>query len=231
MEKPESIFRKYLAARAVSMTEAHGAICRAVFEIHDHFTLEELGDKLISRVNGKQMFDILNQLVGAGLVRKVIFREDQVFYEHVYGHVHHDHLVCISCGKIIEFTHPAIEISQEEVTQKHGFKMLRHSLRIAGLCAACREKTDATQVAPAPEQRRQPEMPLSMVNNGEHVIVGSIRGGKQMLQRLASMGITQGDEIEVIQNTFTGPITVRARDSRIAIGHGMSHKIFVKLIT
>ncbi len=231
MDSPKKLFKKHLSERNIQMTDIHKSVCDEVFDIHDHFTLEELGRRLDEKVTIGQAEATLAHMVCAGLVRKVIFREDQVFYEHVYGHVHHDHLLCIGCGKVVEFTHPDIEINQEIVAREYGFEMLRHALRIEGLCGECRIITDSTEIAPVPFQPKQPEMPLSMINNGEHVTVGAIHGGRKMQQRLASMGIIQGDDIEILQNTFAGPITVRTRDSRIAIGHGMSHKIFVKPVS
>ena len=75
-----------------------------------------------------------------------------------------------------------------------------------------------------------PGMPLSLVGNGECVRVAEIHGCREMKQRLAALGMKPGEAIEVLQNTFTGPVTVCVKDSRIAIGRGMSHKIFVKPI-
>lgn len=227
MEKPEVLFARYLSERKIPMTQVFKSVCEAAFDIHDHFSLDELSARF-NDIDNKQVEAVLVQLECAGLVRKVIFREVEVFYEHVYGHLHHDHMHCVSCGKIIEFTDPTIELSQKDVAENHGFKMLRHTLRIEGICKDCQARSEEHPVAPHPETAKIPEMPLSMAANGERYIIGKVRGGKDLFQRLASMGVTQGDEIEVIQNTFAGPVTIRAKDSRIAIGHGMSHKIYVK---
>jgi Fe2+ transport system protein FeoA len=109
--------------------------------------------------------------------------------------------------------------------------MLRHSLRIEGICADCQGAVKATAIVPEQKYAVAPNLPLTMIANGEAVEVVKIRGGRKANQRLASMGIRVGDQIEVIQNTFSGPITIRSRDSRLALGHGMAHKIIVKQIT
>jgi Fur family transcriptional regulator, ferric uptake regulator len=230
MKEALKLFTKYLDKQGIALSEAHKSICLAAFDMHDHFTLGDLCSRFPDH-SETQVEEVLSQLVLSGLVRKLIFREDRIFYEHVYGHIHHDHLICVGCGKIDEFTHPDIEIKQADVAREYGFEMLRHALRIEGLCADCQKKPKVTNLAPAPKLPRRAEIPLSMAANGEHVQVSKIRGGKHMQQRLASMGVIPGDNIEIVQNTFTGPITIRARDTRIAIGHCMSHKIFVKSVS
>jgi Fur family ferric uptake transcriptional regulator len=143
----------------------------------------------------------------------------------------HDYLVCINCGKIVEFNRPDIKAAQKEVAEEHGFRMVPHALRIEGLCAECREKNGTAQFEQPHQASRPVELPLSMVGGGERVRICMIRGGRNIKQRLASMGVTPGDEIEVLQNLFSGPITIRVKDTRIAIGHGISHKVMVKPIS
>lgn len=226
MKDPEAVLSEYLSKREIAMTDEHRSVCSAVFNIHDHFTRDALCFQLkgISRTSVEAT---LEQLIGAGLVREVALRGSHVFYEHTYGHPHHDHLVCVACGKIVEFSHPDIEVSQEVVVREHGFELLRHALRIEGLCPECRARKQSTDLSPAPDVPKAPEMPLSLASHGERVIVRTIRGGGDIQRRLASMGITLGETVEVLQNHFAGPIIVRARGSRIAIGHGMSHRIYV----
>ncbi len=221
------LFTEYLAKRGIHLSNVHKKICVAAFDMHDHFTLEDLCARF-QDICAAQVEAVLSQLVCSGLVRKVIFREDNIVYEHVYGHIHHDHLVCLGCGKIEEFTHPDIEINQADVAKEYGFKMLRHSLRIEGLCSVCRKKSRATDVAPPPKMLHRAEIPLSMIGNGERVRVALIRGGREIKQRLFSMGLCEGDDVEILKNTFAGPLTIRVKDCRIAVGHGIAHKIFVK---
>jgi len=81
-------------------------------------------------------------LVQSGLLREVIYGERHAHYEHVYGHEHHDHLVCNNCDKIIEFTEHRIEKLQEEVCKKYKFKAESHRLQIQGLCENCSKKNN-----------------------------------------------------------------------------------------
>jgi Fur family ferric uptake transcriptional regulator len=56
------------------------------------------------------------------------------------GEQHHDHLVCTSCGAIIEFENSRIEELQEKVAQEHGFQIVSHRLELYGKCGKCAGK-------------------------------------------------------------------------------------------
>ena len=62
--------------------------------------------------------------------------------------VHHDHLICERCGRIIEFVQPRIEELQEELAQRYGFVATTHKMEIYGICKACRESLDPLQGRP-----------------------------------------------------------------------------------
>ncbi len=75
-----------------------------------------------------------------------------------------------------------------------------------------------------------PAMPLAMACAGEKVRIVSLAGGRGMHQRLASMGLSVGSEIEVIRKGVPGPFLVASGDTRLAIGAGIAHKIMVSPI-
>ncbi len=71
-------------------------------------------------------------------------------------------------------------------------------------------------------------MPLSMVAPGQEVKLVAVHGGRGIRRRLADMGFNPGVKIKVIQGGFqSGPIIVAIRDARVALGHGMAHRITV----
>lgn len=69
---------------------------------------------------------------------------------------------------------------------------------------------------------------LSAVHSGEQVCIHRIRGGHQLLSRLASLGFTPGARLRVVQNYGRGPIIVKLRDTRVALGRGEAAKIEVE---
>lgn len=96
-------------------------------------TGEEIGLATIYRV--------LTQFEGAGLVIRHHFETGQALFELERGK-HHDHLICVKCGKIIEFVDEAIEAKQKEIAAKNGFRISDHSLIIYGVCGneSCQQK-------------------------------------------------------------------------------------------
>ena len=70
-------------------------------------------------------------------------------------------------------------------------------------------------------------MPLSMVQSGESVQVVNIRAGWGLQRRLADMGLTPGVRVKVINSGGRGPVVLDIRGSRLALGHGIAHKIMV----
>ena len=69
---------------------------------------------------------------------------------------------------------------------------------------------------------------LSGAKNGDAVRIRKMQGGQQFLSRLASLGFTPGAHLKVIQNYGSGPIIVRVRDTRVALGRGEASKILVE---
>ena len=75
------------------------------------------------------VYRVLNQFEAAGLVVKHNFEGGQAYYELDSGS-HHDHMVCVETGKVIEFSNAEIERLQGEIAAKHGYEIEDHSLVI-----------------------------------------------------------------------------------------------------
>ena len=80
------------------------------------------------------IYRVLTQFEGAGLVIRHHFEGGQAVFELDRGK-HHDHLICIKCGKIVEFVNAAIEDQQKKIAQQEGFTITDHSLIIYGECS------------------------------------------------------------------------------------------------
>lgn len=96
-----------------------------------HESGEEIGLATVYRV--------LTQFEEAGLVIRHHFEGDVSVFELDQG-THHDHLVCIQCGKVEEFMDASIEKRQQEIALAAGYIMTDHSLNIYGVCEGCQRK-------------------------------------------------------------------------------------------
>lgn len=142
IEREMDAYRKALAAKGFSSTRQRLQLGEIVFSTHGHFTVDDLVDlarKAGVRVGRVTVYRTLNLMVDAGLVEERPFDRERMHYEHTVGHEHHDHMVCISCGKVIEFESAAIEREQHKAARHEGFTVLHHSHTLFGHCKACRK--------------------------------------------------------------------------------------------
>lgn len=84
------------------------------------------------------VYRVLTQFEAAGLVSRHHFEGGHSVFELEQGH-HHDHIVCVRCGRVDEFMDDVIEERQQAIARKAGYEMTDHSLYIYGICADCRK--------------------------------------------------------------------------------------------
>jgi Fur family ferric uptake transcriptional regulator len=84
------------------------------------------------------VYRVLTQFEEAGLVIRHHFEGGQSVFEMDHG-THHDHLVCVKCGRVEEFVDEVIETRQQEIAKKAGYSITDHSLNIYGICSGCKE--------------------------------------------------------------------------------------------
>lgn len=85
------------------------------------------------------VYRVLTQFEQAGLVARHHFEGGQSVFELDSGK-HHDHIVCVQCGKVKEFVDATIEKRQQEIARQAGYVMTDHILNIYGLCQGCQKK-------------------------------------------------------------------------------------------
>ena len=99
-----------------------------------HFSAEEIYHELLRndvKIGIATIYRVLTQFVAAGLFIKHNFESDQCVFELDRGE-HHDHMVDMKSGKIVEFHDEIIEERQREIAKEHGFVLMEHSLTMYG---------------------------------------------------------------------------------------------------
>ncbi len=157
----------------------------------------------------------INLLHRYGFASKKEFKGRPTLYEHKHLGVHHDHLVCTKCNKIVEFTNQQMENMQLDIAAQHGFHVLQHKMEIYGLCTDCLK--DGVRL-----------MPLSYAQEGELGFIEEFMGGSGAQLRLATLGLRRGDMVEVITNRGAGQLVVAVNNTRLAMGRGVAGKIMVR---
>jgi Fur family ferric uptake transcriptional regulator len=101
-----------------------------------HVTAEDVYKELLNageEVGLATVYRVLAQFETAGLVIRHNFEGGRSVFEINHGG-HHDHMVCVECGKVFEFNDPAIEERQRKVAERAGFAMDEHALYMYGVC-------------------------------------------------------------------------------------------------
>lgn len=109
----------------------------------EHLSAEDIYKALLeegSDVGLATVYRVLTQFEAAGLISRHNFIGGQAVYELTAEH-HHDHMICVKCNRVEEFSDPVIERRQEEVAKTMGYEIVDHALNIYGICQSCREKT------------------------------------------------------------------------------------------
>ncbi|EKD55333.1 MAG: hypothetical protein ACD_60C00014G0007 [uncultured bacterium] len=86
------------------------------------------------------VYRVLTQFEEAGLVVRHHFAGGHSVFELDHG-THHDHLVCVKCGRVEEFVDEVIEARQQHVAKKAGYTITDHSLNLYGICSPCQKST------------------------------------------------------------------------------------------
>jgi Fur family transcriptional regulator, ferric uptake regulator len=194
------------------------AVLEVFLQTESHVSVDMLHDLLKQKgydFSTGFLRDTLKLLCRYGFAQKNKFDNGVVRYEHRHLGQHHDHMICTKCRKIFEFQNDDLERLQKRISSIHGFHMLQHKMEIYGICSQCLK--DRNRV-----------IPLDLAKPGERLIIEDITGGASARMRLMTMGLRQGDEIEVITNNGQGQVVIAAEFQRYALGRGLAQKILVQ---
>ncbi len=106
-----------------------------------HLSAEKVYKILLSQdeeIGLATVYRVLTQFELAGLVSRHHFEGGNSVFELNRG-VHHDHIVCMKCGRVDEFTDSVIEERQRDIAKKLGYQLTDHSLYLYGFCSKCKE--------------------------------------------------------------------------------------------
>ena len=131
---------RYLEGHNLKHTKQREAILDVFLTLKGHTTSEELYQKVRAQhpnIGYTTVYRTMKLLCEAGLAQEASF-DGITRYE--IAHEHHDHLVCMRCGKIIEFECEMIEGAQRNIAERYGFRILRHRHELYGHCQECQQK-------------------------------------------------------------------------------------------
>jgi len=128
----QSIHKKFINAlksEDIKLTPQRQAIFSNIMESDGHRECDDISNSLTKNgvsVSKATIYRTLDILVKYDLIRKLVIGDGKAKYEAKIGKPHHDHMICIETGKIIEFDNDEIERLQEEEAKKRGYEVIKH---------------------------------------------------------------------------------------------------------
>ncbi len=210
-------FRQLFQEEGVDRVTDRFNVLDAFLSTEKHVTVME-----ICEILKQQGFDFTEDFVREtiklmhtfGFAHKSNFDNGIVRYEHRHLGDHHDHMVCVKCRTILEFSDDRLESMQKTIADEYGFHMLQHKMEIYGLCSDCL----ASRVS---------ILPLTAAKQGERLAIHNLIGGAGLRNRLLTLGLKIGDSIEVVTNDGLGQVIVAVGFNRISLGRGLAGKVQV----
>ena len=136
------VFQKYLADQGLRVTRQREQIVDFLLHAEQHVTMDDVYRALKSKGIGLvTVFRTLKLLEACRLTERVTSPAGRAKYEIKYERPHHDHLICIECGRIREVQWPQVERIQEKTCRRLGFAPLWHRHEMFGRCQACQSKS------------------------------------------------------------------------------------------
>ncbi|MCB1175856.1 MAG: transcriptional repressor [Leptospiraceae bacterium] len=137
-------FETYLKKSDMKITRQRMQVAEHIFCSSNHFTVESLADELKHKyrpgISRATIYRIVSLMVEAGMLTEHNFGQNSRRYEFIPGQKHHDHIICLDCGRIDEFVDSEIEKLQPKIAKKHGFTLEDHSLNLYGRCVELARK-------------------------------------------------------------------------------------------
>lgn len=132
----------FIRSKGLRRTGQRDVILKAAFAKNEHFTAEELLARVTdnrSNLSRATVYRTLGLMVEAGLLREIDLGDNQTTYDpNFLDKPSHNHLVCIDCGRVVEFEDAHIDLLNDCVTRRLGFKPVRQSLKIEANCEQLR---------------------------------------------------------------------------------------------
>ena len=131
---PETIEQKCIA-KGVKLTEQRKIIAKVMSESHDHPDVDELYNRVSKfdpKISIATVYRTVKLFEEAGILAKHDFKGGKARYEEL-SESHHDHLIDVKTGEIIEFVDEEIEKLQKKVAEKYGYELVDHKLELYGV--------------------------------------------------------------------------------------------------
>jgi Fur family transcriptional regulator, ferric uptake regulator len=139
--KAKDIFRDYIQEKGLRNTQQREIILDEFISADRHITVEELFNVIKDKhpeIGYATVHRNLTLLRESGIAEEMKIGNQKARFEPKVEREHHDHLICLKCGRFIEVQDAKLEKLQEKLAEQNDFRPVRHKLEIYGYCRECR---------------------------------------------------------------------------------------------
>lgn len=145
LERALERLREVARQKGLRQSSQREEVARVALRRVGHFSVDDLLTDLrksdTAEAHPATVYRVLPLLVDAGLLQVTLFsRGEGARYERAFERDHHDHLICTGCGAVIEFHFEAIEVLQQDLAERFGFRLTGHVHELLGVCATCQRR-------------------------------------------------------------------------------------------
>ncbi len=136
------LFVNFLKKKKARVTQTRKIVLTQVFSRHDHFCADDLAAELSSGVNHVSrgtVYHTLALMEEAGFVRVIRDTDVHAHYEHTFNHPTHEHMICDTCGKFIEFSDDSFAKIIAKSCKANNFSERTHRIVVLGTCGTCQK--------------------------------------------------------------------------------------------
>ena len=159
LERMNGRFQEFLAAKGLKFTNERRTILDICTQLSGHIIAEDLLQEAQAhrkRISKATVYRALALLVEAGILREYRFTQNKVYYQLVAPGASHAHMVCLNCGKILEFDTEQIDPYVHGACSAMQFDARYYQLQVFGVCRECHRRREDQTEGPAFDPRTHP---------------------------------------------------------------------------
>ena len=153
IHKELSNFSNFLKKSGLKITQQRLLVAETIFRLGTHFSVESLSKLMKNQtedISRATVYRIVSLMQDSGLITEHQIGSSEKIFEYIPRQKHHDHIVCVDCGRIDEFKDDEIEKIQIKIADRYGYDLKDHSLNLYGRCRELKEKGTCSRAPKKP---------------------------------------------------------------------------------